>query len=113
MPRMNSPQKYRTILLHGREQTPFGSQTPFSWKGRRTAGLKAGNLGTTSFEISVSVSGCQGTKLQKFRFTSFVRKCCFKLSLEEFVYRRPRLPLTPPSPGETIVQGMFHVTCPF
>src|SRR6266566_351841 len=107
MPRINSPPKSRTALLHGREQTPFGSQTPFSSKGRRTTGHSARKPDT-----SVSLLGCQGTKKQKSPFILFVLAPRFKLQLLQFVTPKRRPPLTPPFPGETIVQGISHATCP-
>src|SRR5882762_9629568 len=63
MPRINSPQKKsRTGLLHGREQTPFGSQNAlFFGKDEGPQDSKRVSPTLPPFETSVSISGCQGT----------------------------------------------------
>src|SRR4030088_2963399 len=92
MPRIISSQRYTPALLHGREQTPFGSQTPLG-KDDGPQDTARVSLTLPPFETSVSLSDCQGTKEQRSPLTLFVQIPRSKLELPQFVTPEAQSPL--------------------
>src|SRR5580704_11455281 len=98
MPRISSPRESRTGLLHGREQTPLGSQTPFSWKGRRTPGHSASKPDTPPLKLAFHFQGVKevGAKISICLILCMNNRS--KLQLLQLVTPKRSPRLTPPSP---------------